>query len=48
MLATLSMGEVGAIILVYCETESTFEGADMVLEEVRIFIEINGLKRKFS
>jgi len=48
MLATLSMGEVRAIILVYCETESTFEGADMVLEEVWIFVEVYGLERKLS
>lgn len=32
MFATLGMGEVGAVVLVDCETETTFEGADVVLE----------------
>lgn len=32
MLAALGVGEVGAVVLVNGETETTFEGADMVLE----------------
>lgn len=32
MLATLGVGEVGAVVLVDGETETAFEGADMVLE----------------
>lgn len=38
MLATLSMREVRAIVLVDCETETTFETADVVLEEVWVLI----------
>ena len=47
MLATLGMREVGPVILVNCKTETTFEGANVVLEEVGIFVEIDGLKSKF-
>lgn len=35
MLATLGMCEIGAIVLVDCETETTFKGPDMVLEAAR-------------
>ena len=38
MLAALSMGKVGAVILVDCEAETAFEGADMVFEEVGVFV----------
>lgn len=38
MFATLCVGEIGAIVLMYCETEPTFEGADVVLEEVGVFV----------
>ena len=34
------MGEIGSIVLVYCETEPAFKGSDMVLEEVWIFVEV--------
>ena len=30
------------------KTESTFERADMVFEEIRIFIQVDGFERKFS
>ena len=38
MLAALSVGEVGAVVLVDGEAETAFEGADMVFEEVRVFV----------
>ena len=38
MLAALRVCEVGAIVLVDGEAESAFEGADVVLEEVRVFV----------
>lgn len=34
MLAALGVGEVGAVVLVDGETETAFEGADMILEAV--------------
>jgi hypothetical protein len=48
MLATLSVGEVGSIILVNCETEPALEGADVVLEEVRVFVEVDSFEGEFS
>ena len=44
MLATLGMGEIGTIVLVNCEAETAFEGADMVLKEIGILVEVDGLK----
>ena len=38
VLAALGVGEVGAIVLVDGEAETAFEGADMVFEEVRVFV----------
>lgn len=38
MFAALSMGEVGAVILVDGEAETAFEGADMVFEEVGVLV----------
>ena len=38
MLAALRMGQVGAVVLVDGEAETAFEGADMVFEEVRVFV----------
>lgn len=48
MLATLRVGEVGAIVLMDCETEAAFEGADVVLEEVRVFVEVDGFEGEFA
>lgn len=48
MFSSLGMCEVGAVILVDCETQSTFEGADVVLEEVGIFVEIDGFESEFA
>jgi len=38
MLFALGMGEVGAVILVDCETETALETSDMIFEEVRILV----------
>ena len=38
MLTALGVGEVGAIILVDGEAETAFEGADVVFEEVGVFV----------
>ena len=46
MLPTLGMCQIGAIILVNSKTQATFERANMILEEVRVFVEINGFQRK--
>lgn len=48
VLFALGMGQVGAVILVDGETETTLEAADMVLEEVRVLVEIDGLERKLA
>ena len=48
MLAALGVGEVGAVILVDCEAETAFEGADMVFEEVGVFVEIDGFEGEFA
>jgi hypothetical protein len=48
MLPALRMSEVGAIILVNCQTQSAFKGPDVVLEEVGVFVEIDGFEGKFS
>jgi hypothetical protein len=31
-----------------CEAESTLEAADMVLEEVGVLVEVDGLEREFA
>ena len=38
VLAALRVREVGAIVLVDCEAEAAFEGADVVFEEVGVFV----------
>jgi len=47
MLPALGMGEIGAIVLVNCQAESTFEGSDVILEEVRVLVKVDGLKGEF-
>lgn len=42
------MGEIGSIILMYCKAEAAFEGSNMVFEEVRVFIEVDGFECEFS
>lgn len=41
VLFALRVGQVGAVILVDCETETALEAADVVLEEVRVFVEVD-------
>ena len=48
MLAALRVREVRAIVLVHGETETAFEAADMVLEEVRVFVEVDGFEGEFA
>lgn len=48
MLATLCMRKIGTIVLMDRKAETALKGTDMVLEEVRIFVQINSLERKFS
>lgn len=48
MLATLCVCEIGAIILMYCEAETALKGADVVLEEVGVFVKIDGFKGEFA
>lgn len=48
MLAALCVSEIGAIILMYCETEPTLKGADVVLEEVGVFVQIDGFEGEFA
>jgi hypothetical protein len=48
MLSALCVCEVGAIVLVHSETETTFEAANMVFEEVGVFIEVDGFESKFA
>jgi hypothetical protein len=48
VLSSLCMGEIRAIILVNCQTETAFEASDVVLEEVRILVEVDGLERELA
>ena len=48
MLATLCVSEIGAIVLMYCEAETALKGADMVLEEIGVFVKIDGFEGKFA
>jgi len=48
VLAPLRVCEVGAIVLVHGEAQAAFEGADVVFEEVRIFVEVDGLEGQFA
>jgi hypothetical protein len=48
MLSALGVGEVGTIVLVDGQAESTFEGTDVVLEEVRVFVQVNSLESEFA
>ena len=44
----MSVGEVGAIILVDSETESAFEGANMILKEVGVFVKVDCFESEFA
>ena len=48
MLAALSVGEVGAVVLMNCEAESAFEAADVIFEEVGVFVQVDGFEGEFS
>jgi hypothetical protein len=48
MLSALGVCEVRAIVLVDGETESAFEGSDVVLEEVGVFIKVDSLEGEFA
>jgi len=48
MLSTLRMCKIGAIILVDGQTESTFKRSNVILEEVGVFVEVNGLEGEFA
>ena len=48
MFSSLRVGEVGAIVLVHRQAETAFEGSDVVLEEVRVFVEIDALEGEFA
>lgn len=47
MFATLRMSEIGSIVLMYCEAKTAFVGANMILEEVWVFIKVDGFEREF-
>jgi hypothetical protein len=48
MLSTLRVGEVGAVVLMHGQAQSTFKASDMVFEEVWVFVKVNILKSKSS
>lgn len=48
MFAALSVSEVGAIVLVNRQAETTFEASDVVLEEVGVLFEVDGLQGKLA
>lgn len=44
MLSSLCMRKIRPIVLVYCKTQTTFEASDMVLEKVRVFVEVDSFE----
>ena len=48
MLLALGVGEVGAVVLVDGEAEAALEGADVVLEEVGVAVEVDGLEGELA
>lgn len=48
MLAALRVREVRAIVLVHGQAETAFKAADVVLEEVRVFVEVDGFEGEFA
>jgi len=48
MLAPLGVCEIRAIVLMDCEAEPTFEGTNVILEEVGVFVEIDGFEGEFA
>lgn len=48
MLATLRVSQVGAIVLVNCQAQAALEAADMIFEEVGVFVEVDGFECEFA
>ena len=48
MFAPLCVCEVGAVVLVDGQAEAAFEAADVVLEEVGVFVEIDRFEGEFA
>jgi hypothetical protein len=48
MLPPLGVREVRAVILVDGQAEAALKATDMVLEEVRIFVEVDGFEGEFA
>lgn len=48
MLAALGMCQVGAIVLMNCKTETTFECTDVVFEKVWIFVKVDSLESELA
>ena len=48
MLATLGVREIRAIVLMHGETQPTFEGADVIFEEVGVFVEVDGFEGELA
>ena len=48
MLAALGVREIGAVVLVDGEAEPAFERAEVVAEDVGVFVEVDGLEREFA
>lgn len=48
MLSALGMREIGAVILVYGQTQSTLEATEMVFEEVWVLGEVDCFQSEFA
>jgi hypothetical protein len=48
VLPSLCMCEVRAVVLVDSQAETALEASDVVLEEVRVLVEVDGLKRELA
>lgn len=48
MFSALCVSEIGTIVLMHREAKTTLEGADMVFEEIGVFIEIDRFQCKLS
>lgn len=48
MFASLGVCEIGTVVLVYGQTQATFETADVVLEDVGVFVQIDCFEGEFA
>lgn len=48
MFAALGVREIGTVVLVYGETQATFEAADVVFEDVGVFVEVDRFEGEFA